>query len=42
MNALNSNCVTKRSRLKTLLTPAEMEEVKHQIKSDTFQEEDDQ
>ena len=27
---------------KTLLTPAEIEEVKQQIKSDTFQEEDDQ
>ena len=27
---------------KTLLTPAEIEEVKQQVKSDTFQEEDDQ
>ena len=42
MNALNSDCVTKRSRLKTLLTPAEIEEVKQQVKSDTFQKEDDQ
>ena len=43
MNALSSNCVTKRSRLKIrLLTPAETEEVKQEVKSDTFQEEDDQ
>ena len=27
---------------KTLLTPAEIEEVKQQVKNDTFQEEDDQ
>ena len=27
---------------KTLLTPAEIEELKQQVKSDTFQEEDDQ
>ena len=27
---------------KTLLIPAEIEEVKQQVKSDTFQEEDDQ
>ena len=27
---------------KTLLTPAEIEEVKQQVKGDTFQEEDDQ
>ena len=44
MNVLNSDCVIKRSRLKikTLLTPAEIEEVKQQVKSDTFQEEDEQ
>ena len=29
-------------KTKTLLTPAEIEEVKQQVKSDTFQEEDDQ
>ena len=35
--------MTKRSRLKIrLLTPAEIEEVKQQIKSDIFQEEDGQ
>ena len=41
MNTLNSDCVTKRRRLKdkTLLTPAEIEEVKQQVQSDTFQEE---
>ena len=36
--ALNSDCVTKRSRLKIrLLTPAEIEEVKQQVKSEDYQ-----
>ena len=36
--------MTKRSRIedKTLLTPAEIEEVKQQVKRDNFKEEDDQ
>ena len=44
MNALNRDCVTKKKQIedKTLLTPAEIEEVKQQVKNDTFQEEDDQ
>ena len=43
-NTLNSNCVTTKKQIedKTLLTPTEIEEVKQQVKSDNFQEEDGQ
>ena len=44
LNALNSDWCDQKKQIedKTLLTPAEIEEVKQQVKSDTFQKKDDQ
>ena len=44
LNALNRRLCDQKKQIenKTLLTPAEIEEVKQQVKNDTFQEEDDQ